>query len=78
MLPVDDANRTLGDPAQPGASFWPASLEDHRVLLAQLEAELASALGTIQALHRCPSCDRPLVPLPSRNKIVNKNAPEIR
>lgn len=62
-----DANRDVGDPAQPGASFWPATVEGHRVLLAELEAELASALRTIRALHRCPSCGRPLVPLPSES-----------
>ena len=59
-------NRELVDPAQPGASFWPATVEEHRVLLAQLEAELKAALTTIRALHRCPHCDRPLTALSVR------------
>lgn len=53
-------NRPTLDPEQPGQSFWPATVEEHRVLLAQATAELASALRTIRALHRCPHCDRPL------------------
>lgn len=53
-------NRELADPTQPGASFWPATVEEHRVLLAGLEAELKSALATIRALHRCPHCHRAL------------------
>lgn len=53
-------NRPTLDPEQPGESFWPATVEGHRVLLARLEAELADALRTIRALHRCPHCDRPL------------------
>jgi hypothetical protein len=57
-------NRDVADPMQPGASFWPATLEEHRVLLAELEAQLASALRTIRAVHRCPRCDCPLVTLP--------------
>ncbi len=48
---MDDANRIAGDPAQPGSAFWPATVEEHRVLLAELEAELASALRTIRVLH---------------------------
>lgn len=63
---MPDANRDVLDPEQPGSSFWPAGVEDHRRLLAALEAELASALRTIAALHRCPHCDRPLVTYPSR------------
>lgn len=55
-----EANREVLDPEQPGAAFWPATVEDHRVLLARLEAELASSLRTIRALHRCPHCDRQL------------------
>lgn len=54
-------NRDVIDPEQPGQSFWPATVDEHRVLLAQATAELASALRTIRALHRCPHCDRPLV-----------------
>lgn len=73
-----DPLRDVVDPAQPGSAFWPVSVEDHRRLLADLEAELASALRTIQALHRCPSCDRPLVRLPSGNENRNNSTPRIR
>lgn len=57
---ADSLNRDVVDPEQPGASFWPSTVEEHRVLLAKLEAELKAALATIRALHRCPHCDRPL------------------
>lgn len=63
---MPDANREVLDPEQPGQAFWPAGVDDHRALLAALEAQLASALRTIAALHRCPHCDRPLVTYPAR------------
>lgn len=59
-LADSDPLRDVIDPGQPGASFWPADLEEHRRLCAMLEAELKAALATIRALHRCPHCDRPL------------------
>jgi hypothetical protein len=68
VQPAGDPNLIVGDPAQPGVSFWPVSVAEHRELCAMLEAELKSALATIRALHRCPHCDRPLAPLPSRTE----------
>lgn len=62
--PARSLNRDVVDPEQPGQSFWPATVEEHRVLLAELEAQLTDALRTIRALHRCPHCDRPLAAMP--------------